>query len=121
MRKRLSEEQRGDHETLMAGKLWAYTPVVLIDFIGLGIAVANERGYNGIAAFFYRTESWDEAEEEANRLNSLRNINEETSILVIASTMAAQNLEDAKECDEPTDDDDADREQYDPFPVEDLT
>ncbi len=57
---------------------------------GLGVAVANERGYNPVPAGWAISEDMAKAREEAERLNELLGHSKETSFQIIASTMGGR-------------------------------
>lgn len=78
-------------DEMFRGKLWAYTPVIDEKGIGLGIAVANEAGYNPIPLQWCNGEKYDEVREHADELNAERGLSSDCSMRVVMSTMAAQN------------------------------
>jgi len=84
-------EAQLDADEAFSGKLWAYVPVTTEHGCALGVAVANERGYSPISAFYFHVKTYTEAEAEADRLNTRRKMSEDAAWQVIASTMAAQN------------------------------
>lgn len=67
------------------GRLYAYTPVLENGLIKLGIAEANIAGYTPVPMYF---KTWDEAETEADSLNKELNLDADTVIEIIASSMA---------------------------------
>ncbi len=77
---------------MFAGKLWAYVPVVEKFGIGLGIAVANEAGYNPIPLHWAIAETWEEMRAHAQELNEAKGLNEEAAARVVCSSMAAGNV-----------------------------
>lgn len=76
----------------------AFVPVIETDLqghFGLGVAVANERGYNPLPAGFACFESYDLAEAEATRLNGLLKLDHDTAWRIVASTMGGKLYRDA--------------------------
>ena len=60
---------------------------------GLGIAVANERGYNPVPLTLYRAATLDEAMNAAERLNrDLLKIDHETEFRIVGSTMGGRRF-----------------------------
>lgn len=80
-----------DLDAKMAGKVYAFTPVVREGYIGLGIAVANESGYLPVPQFFCYADRWDEMSAHADELNRALGLDDRSAARVVASTMAAQN------------------------------
>ena len=78
-------------DSKLASKQWAYTTIVAKHGIGLGIAVANERGYCPVPFAFCNAKTWNEMENHADELNLERGVNADEAMRTVASSMAAQN------------------------------
>jgi hypothetical protein len=79
----------GFHD-IVKGKLCALVPVVARQTgkIGLGVAVANERGYNPIPVFWCHSDTYDEMAEHAEQLNrELFQLDHVAAMRIIVSTM----------------------------------
>ena len=88
--KQLGPDMIGDIAQLFSPKLFAFVAVIHQDTnsIGLGIAVANEPGYNPVPSGRYTVDSYDEASEEAERLNrEILNLSDDAALRIIGSTM----------------------------------
>lgn len=70
----------------------AVTESELAGHFGIGIAVANERGYNPIPAGFACFEDYELAEAEADRLNGLLQLDTDTIWRIVASTMGGKRF-----------------------------
>lgn len=57
---------------------------------GLGVAVANEPGYNPVSLHWARFPSYDDAEEEADRLNRALGLDIDAAFRIVASTMGGK-------------------------------
>lgn len=76
---------------MMAGKAYAYTAVMAGDTYGLGIAVANERGYLPIPLHWANAETYDAAADMAEVLNrDLLGLSNDAMARIICSSMAAR-------------------------------
>lgn len=76
---------------MMAGKAYAYVGVMSGDTYGLGLAVANEAGYNPIPLHWAQAENFDAANEMADELNrELLGLNEIAASRIVCSTMFKQ-------------------------------
>jgi hypothetical protein len=60
---------------------------------GLGIAVANERGYNPIPAGWACFEQMDQAQAESDWLNEVLGMDADTVARIVASTMGGQHYQ----------------------------
>lgn len=78
-------------EEMFKGKLWAYAAVVNEQGIGLGIAVANEAGYNPVPMYWCHADTWNEMREHAKALNRERGMSDEEADKIIITSMAEQN------------------------------
>jgi hypothetical protein len=80
-------------EQLFAGKLWAYVPVSDGTYAqwGLGIAVANERGYNPIPPYWCHGDNYNQLGDHADLLNERRGMSRDEVARIIASTMRVSN------------------------------
>jgi hypothetical protein len=74
-------------EEQMKGKIWAYAPTITGDIPSLGIAVANEKGYCPVSAFFANADTYDEIAAHADELNLARGLDLKTAFRIVASTM----------------------------------
>lgn len=76
------------------GKVRALTPTIQPGGIGLGIAVANERGYYPVPLHWCRADTYDEMDAHADELNKeLFNLLPRAAAVIVASSMRAQNEE----------------------------
>lgn len=71
-------------------KIWVYAPTITGDIPSLGIAVANEKGYCPISAFFVHADTYDEISTHADELNLARGLDVETAARIVMSTMAGK-------------------------------
>jgi hypothetical protein len=78
-------------EQLFAGKIWAYTPVISENGFALGIAVANEAGYNRVPEFWCHGDSYEVMSDHCNALNRERGLDDDIAARIVCSTFAAQN------------------------------
>lgn len=89
--KQLGIDVQHDIAKAFTDKLWCYVAVVCDGYSGLGVAVANERGYSPVPAFHYSVDNHDLAEKEAERLNAARAAEggpaEEACLDIVISTM----------------------------------
>lgn len=85
--RQLSIQMQLDVPEAFAGKLFAYVAVDKPEGFGLGVAVANERGYSPINMFHYQANTCEEAEAEALRLNEARGITEDAALDIVLSSM----------------------------------
>lgn len=74
-------------EEKFKGKIWAYAPTLTGDIPSLGIAVANEKGYCPISAFFVHADTYDEISTHADELNLARGLDLNTAARIVMSTM----------------------------------
>ncbi len=128
--KQLSIEGQIDIEEAFKGKLWAYVAVIQPNGIGLGVAVANEKGYCPVPLGRYIVPRLDQAEAEAERLNEGRGMCEDEALLIVTSTMGGRKpkpdtAELVKICDDAESDlavvsDDIDAAHDDEMPLEDI-
>jgi hypothetical protein len=73
---------------MMVGKAYAYVAVMSGNTYGLGLAVANESGYNPIPLHWAQADSFDTAHDMADELNrDLLGLNEMAATRIICSTM----------------------------------
>lgn len=86
-KRRLGIEYVGDHAQAMVGKVYAYTVAMSKHGFGLGIAVANEDGYWPVSINLYMADSYDDAADEADRLNTSLGLSETDAAGIIASSM----------------------------------
>ena len=86
-KRQLGIDHVGDHAQAMVGKLYAYAAVMGRHGFGLGIAVANEDGYNEISATLYIADNYDDAADEADRLNTSLGLSETEAVRIVASSM----------------------------------
>lgn len=56
----------------------------------LGVAIANETGYMPVPLAWVRFASFSDAEVEADRLNTLVGLDDETAMRIVFSTMGGQ-------------------------------
>ncbi|MCB1423185.1 MAG: hypothetical protein KDJ69_12115 [Nitratireductor sp.] len=85
MTKELSTHAHVDIAQEFIAKLWCY--VALPDGT-LGIAVANERGYTPVSPFWFKSETYDEADREADRLNRKHlDLEPDIALRIITTTM----------------------------------
>ena len=70
------------------------TPEGAVDGCGfsLGIAVANEPGYNPVHLAWARYETWAEAGEDADKLNREIGLDSDTEARIVASTMGGKRF-----------------------------
>ena len=80
-------EIQHDIDQAFAGKVWAYVPVVTKHGSGLGVAVANEKGYCPVP--WAHSERYDEIEAYSIELNASRGLSELQALDIIGSTMTA--------------------------------
>lgn len=59
---------------------------------GLGIAVANEAGYTPIPLAWARFESFEAAQEDADRINKALGLDADRAFAIIASTMGGKRF-----------------------------
>jgi hypothetical protein len=93
--KKLSAEGRFEAgvDEIMAGKLFAFVAVVGENYAWrLGLAVANEQGFNPVPEFWAHGDGEDMAEfhDHADDLNEALGLNKEQALRIIASTMGGQ-------------------------------
>lgn len=69
----------------LENKKYAFTPVIIRDSWGLGIAVENEPGYNPLEGKFFDTR--DEAQSFADDLNKYLKLSEREAMEIIITTM----------------------------------
>lgn len=89
MEKQLSTEAYGDVVNAHMGALIAFTPVVGEHGMALGVATANEPGYHPISPSLFCVPDWQDASDEADRLNTLYGHDDEAAARIVASSMAA--------------------------------
>ncbi len=76
---------------MMAGKAYAYTPVMSGNTYGLGLAVANEPGYHPIPLYWAQADSFNEAADMADELNTnVLGLNDAAATRIVCSSMAAK-------------------------------
>lgn len=76
----------------------AFTPVQSNDVeghFGLGVAVANERGYHPVTGRWAIYETYDEATDDADRANKLLGLSDDEVIGITVSTMGGQRYQGA--------------------------
>lgn len=75
-------------ETLFAGKVWVFTPVLprMNTTWGLGIAVANEHDYSPVPLSRANADTLNEMEAHADELNAQMGIDRDTALRIVAST-----------------------------------
>jgi F420-0:gamma-glutamyl ligase-like protein len=77
-------------EELIAGKTYAFTPVVVEGCcIGLGVAVANEPGYYPVPIGWCHADTWQEMEKHAKELNREMGLDARTACIIVATSMGA--------------------------------
>lgn len=76
-------------DEIVAGKLWAFVPVVTKHGVGLGVAVANEAGYNAIPLHWAIADTWAEMDAHADELNIAEGTDEAAAMRIVCSSMAA--------------------------------
>jgi len=86
--RQLGIDMQIDIEAAFAPKLWCYVPVMDANGCSLGIAVANEAGYSPAPPTRYCVTNFEDAQAEADRLNSLRGMDTDTTFRIIASSIA---------------------------------
>lgn len=77
-------------DTFVTGKVWAFVPVFSQHSskdIGLGIAVANEPGYNPIPLTWCHGDDYDEMQNHARELNAEAGLSVDAEARIICSTM----------------------------------
>lgn len=92
MLKKFTAEGRfeSNMDSVVAGKVFAFVPVLgKGGLIGLGIAVANEAGYNPIPLTWCHGDSWNEMQTHADELNKAEGLGEHDAARIICSTMRA--------------------------------
>lgn len=88
--KRLSAEGRLEAgvDEIMAGKLFAFVAVVGKNYPWrLGLAVANERGYNPVPEFWAHGDDMDAFHAHADELNEAMGLGKDAALRIIASSM----------------------------------
>lgn len=96
--KKFSKEGRFESglDALIAGKLWAFVPVVCKHGIGLGVAIANEPGYLPVPFSWANADTWDEMQAHADELNTAEGKEPRNAELIVASSMAAGKIKETK-------------------------
>lgn len=82
-------------EAIVAGKVWAYTPVIAFGKrgalgeppFGLGIAIANEPKYHPVPIAWCHGDNWEEMAEHADELNRARGLTDEHATEIVISSM----------------------------------
>lgn len=78
---------------LMAGKTYAYVGVMSGDTFGLGLAIANEPGYNPIPLHFAQADTFDAAHDMADELNrDVLELNDTAAMRIVCSSIAAGKI-----------------------------
>lgn len=72
---------------MMAGKAYAYVAVMSGDTYGLGLAVANERGYHPIPLHWAQADTFNSAHDLADEMNEKIGLNLEAAARIVCSTM----------------------------------
>jgi len=93
--KKLSAEGRFEAgvDEAMKGKVFAFVAVVGKNFPArLGLAVANERGYNPVPEFWSHADDLHELQAHADELNEAMGINRELAANIVCSTMGGQSV-----------------------------
>lgn len=86
-------------DKFVAGKVWAFTAVIRDLAYGLGIAVANEPGFNPIPLTWCHGDNWLEMDEHASELNRANGVSEEQELRIVLSTMGKKRTPlDARTC-----------------------
>jgi len=78
-------------DEIVKGKLWAFTPGNHVGgVVRLGIAIANEAGYNPIPLHWCNAETYDEMWAHCDELNEAEGHTKGAAMRIISSTHAAQ-------------------------------
>lgn len=79
-------------DAVVAGKAWAFVAVPGENARArLGIAIANEAGYNPIPETWCHGDNLDEMHRHADELNETEGLNSDVAGRIVMSTLAAQN------------------------------
>lgn len=79
-------------DEMMSGKAYAYVAVMSGNTYGLGLAVANEAGYNPIPLQWAQADSFDAAHDMADELNRDKlGLNDMAATRIVCSTMFKGN------------------------------
>lgn len=86
-----------DYESRFGDKLWCYAAVILDEPVeddqwGLGIAVADEPGYDPIGGSYAHASTYEEMMDHADDLNLQRSIGRTQAAIIIASTMGGRRV-----------------------------
>lgn len=93
--KKLSAEGRFECglDDVVRGKVWAFVAVVGEHFPArLGIAMANEQGYNPIPEHWAHADSLDEMEAHAEELNEAEGLNSHFAAEIVCSSMGGRPI-----------------------------
>ncbi len=75
-------------QEMMAGKTYAYVAVLVGNTYGLGLATANEPGYNPIPLHWAQADTFDQAHDMADALNRNQlGLNDMAATRIVCSTM----------------------------------
>lgn len=96
MLKKLSKEGRFECglDDIVAGKVWAFTPGNHHECgkVGLGVAIANERGFHPVPLTWCNADSWAEIAAHADELNRAEGFDEGAAERVVISTMRGERV-----------------------------
>lgn len=74
-------------DAVVAGKVWAFVPVMSGRVWGLGIAIANEAGYNPVPLNWAWADGRNEMQAHADELNKAEGLDDETVMRIVCSSM----------------------------------
>jgi hypothetical protein len=78
-------------DNIVKGKVWAFVAVVgHATPARLGVAIANERGYNPIPETWCHADDYEEMERHADELNEAEGISVKVATDIVASSMVRQ-------------------------------
>lgn len=86
MDKQVSGESLADLEDRYQD-VHAYTAICGKGFCGLGVAIANERGYYAVSPNIAHFDRYDDAANEADRLNAAIGLGDDAAWKIVASSM----------------------------------
>lgn len=78
-------------DAIVNNKIWAFVAVVGEHYgARLGIAIANEQGYNPVPEYWAHADRLDEMQDHANQLNAAEGKSEFLCVEIVCSTMGGR-------------------------------